>query len=74
MKGNAKVITLLNEFLADELTAISQYMVHSEMCASWGYKKLHEAVKKRAIDRNEACREADRAHPRPGGSTPSSVS
>ena len=50
MKGNAKVIALLNEFLADELTAISQYMVHSEMCASWGYKKLHEATEKRAID------------------------
>lgn len=49
MKGNEKVIALLNEFLADELTAISQYMVHSEMCADWGYGKLHEAVEKRAI-------------------------
>ena len=50
MKGNEKIIALLNEFLADELTAISQYMVHSEMCANWGYKKLHEATEKRAID------------------------
>jgi bacterioferritin len=50
MKGNDKVIALLNEFLADELTAISQYMVHSEMCASWGYTKLHQAIEKRAID------------------------
>lgn len=50
MKGNDKVIALLNEFLADELTAISQYMVHSEMCAAWGYEKLHKAVEKRAID------------------------
>ncbi|HVN15123.1 MAG TPA: ferritin-like domain-containing protein, partial [Anaerolineales bacterium] len=50
MKGNPKVITLLNEFLADELTAVSQYMVHSEMCANWGYNKLHEAIEKRAID------------------------
>ena len=50
MKGNTKVITLLNELLADELTAVSQYMVHSEMCANWGYKKLHEAIEKRAID------------------------
>ena len=49
MKGNEKIIALLNEFLADELTAISQYMVHSEMCANWGYDKLHEAVEKRAI-------------------------
>ena len=49
MKGNEKVIAVLNEFLADELTAISQYMVHSEMCANWGYNKLHEAIEKRAI-------------------------
>ena len=49
MKGNEKIIALLNEFLADELTAISQYMVHSEMCANWGYDRLHEAVEKRAI-------------------------
>ncbi len=50
MKGNEKVIERLNARLADELTAISQYMVHSEMCANWGYEKLHEAVEKRAID------------------------
>jgi bacterioferritin len=49
MKGNEKIIALLNDFLADELTAISQYMVHSEMCANWGYDKLHKAVEKRAI-------------------------
>jgi bacterioferritin len=39
----------LNALLADELTAINQYMVHSEMCADWGYGKLHEAVEQRAI-------------------------
>jgi bacterioferritin len=49
MKGNDKVIALLNELLSDELTAINQYMVHSEMCADWGYEKLHEAAEKRAI-------------------------
>ena len=49
MKGNEKIIALLNDFLADELTAISQYMVHSEMCANWGYEKLHKTVEKRAI-------------------------
>jgi bacterioferritin len=49
MKGNEKIIALLNDFLADELTAISQYMVHSEMCANWGYENLHQAVEKRAI-------------------------
>lgn len=49
MKGNDKVLAHLNDFLADELTAISQYMVHSEMCADWGYQNLHEAIEKRAI-------------------------
>jgi bacterioferritin len=50
MKGNEKIIELLNGFLADELTAINQYIVHSEMCANWGYGKLHEKTEKRAID------------------------
>ena len=49
MKGNDKILAALNDLLADELTAINQYMVHSEMCANWGYGKLHEAVEKRAI-------------------------
>lgn len=50
MKGNEKLIAVLNELLADELTAISQYMVHAEMCESWGYQKLHKAIEKQAHD------------------------
>ncbi|MGD0885805.1 MAG: bacterioferritin [Thermodesulfovibrionales bacterium] len=50
MKGNAKLIKTLNSLLADELTAINQYMVHSEMSANWGYQKLHKNFEKRAID------------------------
>ena len=50
MKGHEKIIGLLNGFLADELTAINQYIVHSEMCANWGYEKLHDKVEKRAIE------------------------
>ncbi len=49
MKGNEKVIGSLNARLAEELTAISQYMVHAEMCDNWGYKKLHEVIEKRAM-------------------------
>ncbi len=49
MKGNEKVIEKLNQMLAEELTAINQYMVHSEMCADWGYGGLHELIEKRAI-------------------------
>src|SRR5512134_2792995 len=50
MKGNQKLVETLNSLLADELTAINQYMVHSEMCANWGYEKLHKGFEKRAID------------------------
>jgi bacterioferritin len=50
MKGNEKIIAMLNDFLADELTAINQYIVHSEMCDNWGYGKLHDAIEKRAIE------------------------
>ncbi len=49
MKGNDKVIERLNARLADELTAINQYMVHSEMCDNWGYERLHGAIEKRAV-------------------------
>ncbi|MEW6525744.1 MAG: bacterioferritin [Spirochaetota bacterium] len=50
MKGDPKLIETLNSLLADELTAINQYMVHSEMCDNWGYEKLHKHFEKRAID------------------------
>jgi bacterioferritin len=50
MKGNSQILKHLNARLAEELTAISLYMVHSEMCANWGYGKLHEAFEKQAID------------------------
>jgi bacterioferritin len=50
MKGNDKLLSSLNSLLADELTAINQYMVHSEMCDDWGYEKLHKHFEKRAID------------------------
>jgi bacterioferritin len=50
MKGNDKVISLLNTQLADELTAVNQYMVHAGMCANWGYEKLHNSIEKRAIE------------------------
>ncbi|MCX7725401.1 MAG: bacterioferritin [Chitinispirillaceae bacterium] len=50
MKGNEKLIKTLNSLLADELTAINQYMVHSEMCDNWGYEKLHKHFEKRAIE------------------------
>jgi len=49
MKGNEKVLETLNGLLREELTAISQYMVHAEMYEDWGYSKLGEAEEHSAI-------------------------
>ena len=49
MKGNAQVLDRLNDLLSDELTAINQYMVHSEMCDNWKYERLHKAIEARAV-------------------------
>lgn len=50
MKGNDKLIEHLNVRLAEELTAINQYFVHSEMCENWNYERLHSMIRKRSID------------------------
>jgi bacterioferritin len=50
MQGNPKVIALLNEALKEELTAISQYFLHAEMCENWHYSKLGDYIKKQSID------------------------
>jgi len=50
MKGDERLIKKLDELLCEELTAINQYIVHSEMCANWGYDRLHDSIEKRAID------------------------
>ena len=49
MKGSAKVIEQLNQALREELTAISQYFLHAEMCENWGYEKLSEYIKMQSI-------------------------
>jgi bacterioferritin len=50
MRGNEKVIAYLNEALKAELTAISQYFLHAEMCENWGYERLGKHTKKDSID------------------------
>jgi bacterioferritin len=49
MKGDPKIIDVLNEVLTSELTAINQYFVHGEMCENWGYAKLHHIIRKHSI-------------------------
>ncbi len=50
MEGNPKVIAALNEALKEELTAISQYFLHAEMCENWRYAKLGDFIRKQSID------------------------
>ena len=50
MHGDKKVIDQLNSALSSELTAIVQYMTQSEMCQNWGYKRLGDLTKARAIE------------------------
>ena len=50
MQGNPKVIAELNAALKEELTAISQYFLHAEMCENWKYDKLGHFIKKQSID------------------------
>ena len=49
MKGDPKILSLLNEILTGELTAINQYFLHARMCGNWGYKRLEEEIKKESI-------------------------
>ena len=50
MKGDPKIIEILNEVLTAELTAINQYFVHAEMCESWGYERLQHTIRKESIE------------------------
>lgn len=40
MKGNKKVVDVLNQILAGELTGINQYFLHARIYKAWGYEKL----------------------------------
>ena len=50
MKGDPKVIELLNEALKAELTAINQYWLHYRMLDNWGVHKLAEYERHESID------------------------
>lgn len=50
MHGDKRVIEQLNTALSSELTAIVQYMTQSEMCQNWGYERLGDLTKARAIE------------------------
>lgn len=44
MKGNSKIINVLNDLLAGELSAMDQYFIHSRMYDDWGLAKLFARI------------------------------
>ena len=61
MKGDPKILELLNDALKEELTAINQYWLHYRLLDNWGVKKLAEYERHESIDEmKHADRLADR--------------
>ncbi len=61
MRGDPDIITMLNEVLTSELTAINQYFIHHKMCADWGYGALSDKKRAESIEEmNHADRVIDR--------------
>jgi bacterioferritin len=50
MKGDPKVLELLNEALKNELTATNQYWLHYRLLDNWGVRKLAEFERSESID------------------------
>jgi bacterioferritin len=50
MKSTEEVLSLLNQLLTNELTAINQYFIHAKMCENWGYERLASKIREESID------------------------
>jgi len=50
MKVDKNIVTLLNDVLTAELTAVNQYFLHARLCHHWGYEKLYERARKESIE------------------------
>jgi bacterioferritin len=49
MKGEKKIIDILNKVLKNELTSINQYFLHARMFRHWGLEKLNDYQYKQSI-------------------------
>jgi len=50
MKGDPRILDMLNDVLTGELTAINQYFLHAKMCLNWGYQGLGKKIRAESID------------------------
>jgi bacterioferritin len=50
MKGDPRIVDMLNEVLTGELTAINQYFLHAKMCRHWGFEHLGDKIRAESID------------------------
>jgi bacterioferritin len=50
MKGNSEVVQHLNTLLANEQSAFSQYLLHSQLLKNWGIEKLAKAEREEAME------------------------
>jgi bacterioferritin len=50
MRGDDDIISLLNEQLTSELTAINQYFLHAKMQANWGFTELAAHTRAESIE------------------------
>lgn len=50
MRGDQRILEILNDVLTAELTAVNQYFLHAKLCENWGYGRLAEHVKHESID------------------------
>ena len=53
MKGNPKVIELLNDALRHELTAVSQFWLHYRLLQNWGYGEMAQKWRDESIEEME---------------------